>query len=246
MTVKDSVLKALEGARGEYVSGERLAETLGVSRQAVSKAVNLLIGEGYEIISAHRRGYLLDGQCDLLSPAVIAAETGARVIFERAVASTNSLAAAEYLNGGECLAVALSQTDGRRKDGGVFLSPENGGIYCSFAFPAALHVGEIDCFRADCALAAERVITACSGKEVRRVRLDEFYIGEKKTAGILVEFMLNGASARTEFAVVGIGIYTGEAFSNEIQPVSSKQSRNRMIVSLYRELKKVRERYQAQ
>lgn len=243
MTVKDGVLKALEGARGEYVSGEKIAGKLGVSRQAVSKAVNLLSGEGYIIFSDRRKGYLLDKQCDLLSPAVIAAETGTRVIYERAVASTNSLAAAEYLNGGECLAVALSQTDGRRKDGGVFLSPENGGVYCSYAFPASLSLSEIDNFRKDCAEATERVIEECSGKRTERVRLDEFYSDGKKTAGILVEFMLNGAAALTEFAVVGVGIYTGEVFASDIQPVSSNEPRNRMIVSLYRELKKVRDRY---
>lgn len=243
MAVKEGVLYELERARGEYVSGEALAEKLGVTRQAVSKAVTVLAGEGYAIRSVHRRGYLLEKQCDLISPAVIAAETGARVFFERVVTSTNLLAAEEYLRGGECLVVALSQTEGRKKDGGVFPSPENGGIYCSFAFPVAIGAADIDRFREKCAKATETVIASCSGKAVTRVRLDEFYLGAKKTAGILVEFMLNGATARTEFAVVGVGIYTGEAFSNEIQPVSPRESRNRMIVSLYRELSKVRGEY---
>lgn len=236
MTLKDSVLQTLEGARGEYVSGERLAETLGVSRQAVSKAVRSLVTEGYEISSSKRRGYLLAEACDLISPGVIAAETGARVIFFPAVPSTNTAAAAEYLSGGECLVVALSQTAGRRKDGGAFPSPQNGGIYCSLAFPAEVTTERLDEFRERCASAVERVISASSGKTARRVRLDEFYFGEKKTAGILVEFMLNAAAKKTVFAVVGVGIYTGEAFSREIAPVPSADSRNRMIIALYREL----------
>ena len=39
MAVKDKVLAALEQARGERLSGGRLAETLGVSRAAVHKAI---------------------------------------------------------------------------------------------------------------------------------------------------------------------------------------------------------------
>lgn len=244
MTVKDGVLKTLEQARGEYVSGERVAKALGVSRQSVCKAVRSLTAEGYEIASSTKRGYSLAPQCDLLSPGVIAAETGARVFYFPAVSSTNSSAAAEYLTGGECLVIALSQTAGRCKDGGEFPSPENGGIYCSFAFPVRIAAEEFESFREECALAAERVIQAASGKEIRRLRLDEFYIGEKKTAGILVEFMLNGAQKRTEFAVVGVGIYTGEAFSSEIAPVSNAESRNRMIVSLYWELQAVKQKFQ--
>ena len=42
MAVKDKVLAALEQARGERLSGGRLAETLGVSRAAVHKAISTL------------------------------------------------------------------------------------------------------------------------------------------------------------------------------------------------------------
>ncbi len=244
MTIKDGVLQTLEGARGEYVSGERIAEELGVSRQTVNKAVRALIAEGYEIRSSTKRGYLLAPQCDLLSPGVIAAETGARVLYYPSVTSTNRVAAAEYLKEGECVVIALSQTAGRKKDGGECASPENGGIYCSLAFSVSIGADRIDEFREQCALAVGRVICACSGKTATRVRLDEFYFGDKKTAGILVEFLLHGAQKRTEFAVVGVGIYTGEAFSREIAPVPSAKSRNRMTIALYRELQEVKHRFE--
>lgn len=243
MNCKDGVLRFLESARGEYVSGERLAGALGVTRQAVSKAVHVLTQEGYEISSSPRKGYLLAENCDLVSPAVIAAETGVRMLFFETVPSTNGVAAAEYLKGGECLVVARRQSAGRSKDGNGFPSPEDGGIYLSAAFPLDLAAEESDSFREGCACAVERVIEEASGKRARRVRLDEFYFGEKKTAGILTEFMIRGDTKRTEFAVVGIGIYTGAAFSREIEPVPSKESRNRMIVSLWRELQEVRKKF---
>ena len=240
MTVKDGVLTLLEEARGEYVSGEKLASSLGVSRQAVSKAIHGLTEQGYEIEAVSRKGYRLAQVCDLISAAVIAAQTGARVFCYSSVPSTNAVAAAEYLNGGECLVVALSQSAGRSKDGAPFPSPENEGIYLSVALPVSLEAEGIDGFREACACAVERVIAASSGKRAERVRLDEFFIGGKKAAGILVEFMVNGATKLTEFAVVGVGIYTGATFSCEIAPIDAKDSRNRMIIELWQELIKLK------
>lgn len=236
MTIKDSVLKALEEERGECVSGEALARRLGISRQTVSKTVRALIAEGYAISASTKRGYCLAADCDLLSPAVIAAETGARVVYLPCVSSTNSVAAAEYCRGGECLVVARAQTAGRNKEGGSFPSPENGGVYLSMAFPVSFGADEADAFRERCALAAERVLNAFSGRRVERVRLDEFLLDGKKTAGILVELMVNAAQRRAEFAVVGVGIYTGEAFSSEFAPAPLNDCRNRMIVALWREI----------
>lgn len=49
LAVKDAVLRALEQARGERLSGGMLAERLGVSRAAVHKAIGVLRSEGLAI-----------------------------------------------------------------------------------------------------------------------------------------------------------------------------------------------------
>ena len=50
MAVKDKVLAALEQARGERLFGRQaLAETLGVSRAAVHKAISTLRADGLAI-----------------------------------------------------------------------------------------------------------------------------------------------------------------------------------------------------
>ena len=51
MSVKSSVLKKLEENRGNYFSGEALAEELQVTRASVWKAVKQLEQEGYEILA---------------------------------------------------------------------------------------------------------------------------------------------------------------------------------------------------
>ena len=49
MSTRDEILKLLEENRGAYISGESVAESLGVTRNAVWKAVTSLKEEGHRI-----------------------------------------------------------------------------------------------------------------------------------------------------------------------------------------------------
>ena len=49
MTTKEKIIEALEEAKGEYVSGEKLAEDFELSRNAIWKAVNELKKAGYAV-----------------------------------------------------------------------------------------------------------------------------------------------------------------------------------------------------
>ena len=55
MSVRDSVLEALQQEQGSYLSGEKLSEELNVSRAAVWKAIKSLREEGYRIDAVTRR-----------------------------------------------------------------------------------------------------------------------------------------------------------------------------------------------
>lgn len=67
MSLKENLLELLQKSSGEFLSGERAAETLGVSRTAVWKAVTSLKNEGYNIESVTNRGYRLSADTDVLS-----------------------------------------------------------------------------------------------------------------------------------------------------------------------------------
>ena len=60
------VCRALQEA-GDYLSGQELSRTLGISRAAVWKAVEALRRQGYDIEARTGRGYRLVGAPDLLS-----------------------------------------------------------------------------------------------------------------------------------------------------------------------------------
>ena len=70
VSTRQALLQALSAAGGSYVSGQQLAETLGVSRAAVHKAAAALTAQGYALEAASRRGYRLLGGDPFCTEAV--------------------------------------------------------------------------------------------------------------------------------------------------------------------------------
>ena len=67
MNVKSEVLGMLYQSRGKTVSGEFIADKLGISRAAVWKAINGLKKDGYAVVSERNKGYVLSERDDKLS-----------------------------------------------------------------------------------------------------------------------------------------------------------------------------------
>ena len=63
---KTEVLQLLRDSE-EYVSGQQICESFGISRTAVWKIINQLKEEGYEIEAVQNKGYHLVGTPDVLS-----------------------------------------------------------------------------------------------------------------------------------------------------------------------------------
>ena len=119
MNVKDEVFAILYDNKGSFVSGEDIAEALGVSRAAVSKAVNRLRGEGVPITSANRSGHRLESEPVMLYAPAIERECGIKCTVLKTVDSTNNEAKRRIANGeaGEFIIAAEAQTAGRGRRG---------------------------------------------------------------------------------------------------------------------------------
>lgn len=94
----------LEQSRGTAVSGQELADRLGVSRAAVWKAVKQLQDEGYSISAGTNRGYMLESGSDVLTAEGIRLHLtekyrGIPVEVFRSASSTNTEAKAAALRG---------------------------------------------------------------------------------------------------------------------------------------------------
>ena len=74
MSSKDRVLDFLEKNKEDYISGEFMAESLGLSRTAVWKAIKELRNQGYVIEASSKKGYILGTSNDIISESGIIAE----------------------------------------------------------------------------------------------------------------------------------------------------------------------------
>ena len=120
---RHTILEALCASKGEYISGEHLSRTLGITRSAVWKGVDALRREGYEIESRTRLGYRLLSMPDTLEPEALAARlntavVGRRILFFDTLDSTNTYAKQAALAGGEnMMSPSIYGTEGKIEKG---------------------------------------------------------------------------------------------------------------------------------
>ena len=231
MSTKDTVLALFEKNKGFFISGERIAEELCISRTAVWKAVKKLQSEGYEIKAVTNRGYCLDKDSDVLSVRGIRSNLddsckGLRPdVFVR-VDSTNSVCV-EKAKAGETegyVAIAGSQSAGRGRRGKAFFSPAGSGIYMSILLrPEGLTENQVLHFTTMAAAAVSEAIEAVSDKKADIKWVNDIYIDGKKVCGILSEASYGIMTGKLEYVIVGIGInaYTpAGGFPSSIEKVA--------------------------
>jgi BirA family biotin operon repressor/biotin-[acetyl-CoA-carboxylase] ligase len=214
MSTKDTVLELFEKNRGFFVSGERIASDLGISRTAVWKAVKKLRSEGYEIEAVTNRGYCLAKNSDILSVQGIRnhLDEDARQLRPEVfvtVDSTNNVCMKKAANGEDegYTAIAGAQTMGRGRRGRGFFSPADTGIYMSIILKPAAYPGtQVLRLTTMAAVAVCEAIEALSDKQPAIKWVNDIYIDGKKVCGILSEASYGVESGSLDAVVVGIGI----------------------------------------
>ena len=214
MSTKDTVLALFEKNKGFFVSGERIAEELNISRTAVWKAVKKLQSEGYEIRAITNRGYCLDKNNDVLTERGIRSHLSDSFKYLRPevfvrVESTNNICLEKAEQGEDegYVAIAGSQSAGRGRRGRAFFSPAGSGIYMSILLrPEGIPDSSILNLTTLAAVAVSEAIEAVSGKEAQIKWVNDIYMNGKKVCGILSEASYGAESGKLEAVVVGIGI----------------------------------------
>lgn len=212
MTTKDNLLRLLENNRECYVSGERLAEALGVSRNAVWKAVRALREEGYVIDAVTNRGYRLTQENDLLSPASIERFLPTGHPFDltvrKRVDSTNAEARRRALEGAPegTVIIAEEQWAGRGRRGKHFFSPAGSGVYLSVVLHPPICAENGQLLTCAAAVAGARAIERVTGHKTLIKWVNDLFCDGRKVAGILTEGVVDMESGHFEHAVMGIGV----------------------------------------
>ena len=204
---------ALLRRQSSPLSGQAIAEALGVSRTAVWKAVGALQKEGYRIDSVPRRGYVLVQTTQALSAVEIRnrlayhpwAET---IVVVDSVDSTNNLAkqlASAGAPEGTCV-LAETQTGGRGRLGRSFASPGGMGVYLSVILRPDARPDELMHLSACAAEAGAEAVEAQTGLKPGIKWVNDLVAGGKKLSGILTELSVELETGLAQYAVVGIGI----------------------------------------
>jgi len=139
--------------------------------------------------------------------------------------STNTLLR-EYANAGESgdmLLLAGHQTGGRGRKGRSFYSPEGTGLYMSLLLHPKVPAEEVSMLTVLTASAAAKAIEKVSGKRAGIKWVNDIFVDDKKTAGILTETAGTLTEEMFDYVIVGIGINIyepREGFPKEIQDVA--------------------------
>lgn len=208
MSTRTHVLAALKDAGAAGVSGETLANELGVSRVAVSKHVSALRALGYVVEASPGSGYRLVASPDLALPDEVAPllrnPFWSQVHGGPETGSTNAdareLARAGAPEG--TVVVAGRQTAGRGRLGRTWESPP-GGAYVSVILRPAVAPAEVGPLALVVAIGIARGLRDM-GVEASVKWPNDLRIGESKVAGVLLEMSAEGD--RVDYVVAGFGL----------------------------------------
>jgi BirA family biotin operon repressor/biotin-[acetyl-CoA-carboxylase] ligase len=215
MHMKDTainVLEILEKSPGP-ISGERVAEQLGITRSAVWKQIRELRRLGYKISSSRAEGYRLEETTDRLLPYEVHKRLTTRFIGRQirhfdSIPSTSGIGKKfadetdpEQLHG--MVIIAEEQTGGVGRLGRAWVSPA-GGIWVTILLKPMVPLDRLFMITMAGSIAIARAIRKEYDISALIKWPNDIFIGDRKVAGLLLEL---AAEADTiHYALLGIGI----------------------------------------
>ena len=208
--LKDKIIHLLEDNRGTCLSGEKIAEMLGVSRTAIWKNIKSLKEEGFNIETVSGRGYTLAINNNTISKEGISIDLNSDISLNLydSLDSTNTTAIQLIGQGAKnkTLVVANTQLKGKGRLGRTFYSPKDTGVYMSMILQANMTVDKSILITSAAGVAAARGIKNTTGIDTKIKWVNDIYIGDKKVGGILTEAVTDFESGSISHVIVGIGI----------------------------------------
>lgn len=229
MDTMGAVWRRLAEQTDRYVSGEALAAELGVSRNAVWKAVEALRARGCDIEAKPRHGYRLRTAPDGLDAASVlpgllalqAAPLFHRIIYVPETPSTNDVAKREARAGAPEGTVVTTnyQTAGRGRRGRSWVSPPGTALAFSVVLRPPIQPRQASLLVFLAATAVREAVVELLPASARRGSADpgawpdesalikwpnDVVVGGRKLSGVLVE--MSAELDRVHWCVVGVGV----------------------------------------
>lgn len=249
MSTRTELLKLLMENTGIYLSGQKIGDTLQVSRNAVWKAMQQLRSEGYHIESKPSIGYRLKTKSNILTEASVSGSLRFPCdlkVFDT-VDSTNNIA--KELPAGDLpvMIIANKQEAGRGRLGRSFASPAGTGLYMTVALRPHFDLSKSLYVTMAAAVAVCRAIEKTAGVKARIKWVNDLFIGGKKVCGILTEAQTNFETGKIDSLIIGIGVncFPGsfpeelKEIAGAVSPQKNSFSRGELAAEIFNELMEV-------
>jgi BirA family biotin operon repressor/biotin-[acetyl-CoA-carboxylase] ligase len=211
MGLNEELVRVFHENRGKFLSGEELAERLGVSRTTIWNHIHLLKKLGYEFAAQTHLGYKLLTVPDKMFPQEIAFRLKTRFLGKgiyhyQEVGSTNDAALELAAKGAPegTVVVAENQTEGRGRFGRKWFSPPGKNLILSLILHPSFSPGRASQLGATTAVSAAVCVRELFDLPALIKWPNDIYIHGKKAGGILTE--LSAELDRIHYAVVGVGM----------------------------------------
>ena len=211
INMKSEILRILRTAGEECVSGQRLCEIFGVSRQAVWKNISQLKEKGFEIESVSNKGYKLISEPDLLNSSAIESYLSKECICKKVEAfetvdSTNTKAKqlAELGEEEGTLIISDEQTAGKGRRGRSWCSKKGANVFMTLLIRPRIEPKYLSGITLLAAMSVATAIKDICDTEAKIKWPNDIVINKKKICGILTE--MSSEMNYVNYAVIGIGI----------------------------------------
>jgi BirA family biotin operon repressor/biotin-[acetyl-CoA-carboxylase] ligase len=226
------LLETLSENLGEYVSGQAIADKLGVSRTVVWTASKELKNRGFEIISNPRKGMCLTKMPDFLSENLIKKNLSPDTqwnyfTIDDEMSNTNDVAKSiirdnQMPKTGNFAVLCTKQTAGRGRRGREFVSPP-GGLYMTVGFIPNFNITDSQYITAMTAVAVSEAIDKVTSLETQIKWVNDIYYNSKKLCGISTEASISVENSELNYILIGIGINVAkfpDNFSDNIKKIA--------------------------
>ncbi|MDF0535964.1 bifunctional biotin--[acetyl-CoA-carboxylase] ligase/biotin operon repressor BirA [Shewanella sp. A32] len=190
---------------GEFISGESLAEILGVSRAAIGKQIAGLAEYGIDVFSVKGKGYKLSNPVFLINESELLANITNRCFYFDEIASTNAFLLEhldELQSGDTC--IAEFQSAGRGRRGRRWVSPYGSHLYFSMFWHLPQGMTQAMGLSLVVACSLVSVLTQLGAKDVGVKWPNDIFFEHRKLAGVLIE--MSGTADSGCNLVIGIGV----------------------------------------
>lgn len=224
-----TILKALLKAKGGFVSGNTLADQLGVSRVSVWARMEQLRSQGFEFEAVTRKGYRILKKPDSLNALLTFAylkhaESCPDLIFLSSIDSTNDHATRLLANDYEAPFIVISnqQTMGRGRMGRIWHSPPSSNLYLSFGSRPFVRPDRMQLFTLWMGVYVARHLRKWLKSTIGIKWPNDLYHDGKKLGGMLTEARVDADSLKE--LVFGIGLNVNQTpndWPKELQGVAT-------------------------